>query len=1216
MKKIKKFLRTNLTLLLSATMLSGIVAPVGARAEEADEAAGPVLVYDFNSETGVQNQGTIVNSGSEGDRLNGTVVNEGATLADDGNGGMALSMPGGDAATTPYVTIPGGVIKDGQKDLTVSFRVNWNGERSYTWVFGLGVSDSRYLFAGPGDSANDSVTHGSYTEIRNGGKNNKVRVTSGIKQESNQWREITVVLKGGESLSYYMDGKLINSLNTTFQASDVMGTEEVSGFLGKSFYSDPNFGGLIDNFKVWDRALASEEICGEPQEPEKPEEPDQNTDLAVVSDTYVIPSVLKNGDALPGAPEGVSVAYENIQGFQISDGIVYSGADTAVTGSVDAVLSAGEQSIRKSFKITVLPESAEQLLGYYRTATDANEGNDGSSANSLHLALKGNGDTGWNILNKNYGILFVNFYSTRKDASKGLINPQIFVMKDGSYGIIGTRTTFAYNQATATPDDTGASSIFFATTADFKTYNQAKNDNVINVGETNGVNDPYAVYDSANEVYVVGWTDNSGTEKYTTFADLNDTAAGHGEVREGSVTRLGQDPAEDAIPNYVKGYYIPVPSEIANGLKMAFGRVYNTGYEPFENVTVKQNTDSSEIELPGSVTLDYSDGSVGTLPVEWDLSDVDTSVPGEYTVSGQVKQADYNPKAEGQDYTVPYAEDRADPDLFKFEWTHKVDGELVTETKYLFIATNDTDGECRIPGNPVYPYLGIRMGDTIEEMADVAGDADKTINETGINKQEHVLLEAGDKIQMGDSGEELEMTGSFWAPELHRIGGKLSILFGPGIGTNGTEQRSSIMQLKKDEEGYDLDPTVRENWEEPQIITYADGTTWTGAACDMTYFADKNGQSYYVWSGFSIAKFDENTPWKLSASSNKDRENYGVLLEKNYAWEAGGAYEGQYVVEHNGKYYITYSARRVDGRYTLGYLSADVNADLLNPDSWTKTQTPVLFSSQIENEWQSGPGHAAFAEGPDGELLFVYHTYSHVTRADGFRGGKYGNGTGDAVKKTNGRDAYIRRVHWGANDRMILDMTLGEELAENSRQVRVTVNVEADTVVDPEVTKEALLAQIKEAQELKKEDYTEESWTAFEQVLQDAIVIAEKEDASQEEVDQKTEELKMAMDNLKKAEPKDNEKPEDNNKNPEKPDDKNSGTDAGDKNDNGSGNKNNNTVNNNINNNNSSNQKNGNQKSNTVATGDQAPVLPMAATAVGTLVVIFILLRRKHFGKR
>lgn len=109
--------------------------------------------------------------------------------------------------------------------------------------------------------------------------------------------------------------------------------------------------------------------------------------------------------------------------------------------------------------------------------------------------------------------------------------------------------------------------------------------------------------------------------------------------------------------------------------------------------------------------------------------------------------------------------------------------------------------------------------------ADVAGNSAKTIDQTGINEQEHVLCEAGDMIQWGDSGEKQEMTGSFWAPELHRIGGRLSILFAPGIAEGGGEQRSSIMQLKKDADGYDLDPTKRENWEEPRIITFADGKT-------------------------------------------------------------------------------------------------------------------------------------------------------------------------------------------------------------------------------------------------------------------------------------------------------------------------------------------------------------------------------------------------------
>lgn len=785
-------------------------------------------------------------------------------------------------------------------------------------------------------------------------------------------------------------------------------------------------------------------------------------ELRVPADAYVIPPLLRSGDALPAAPAGVSVAVD-AQGATVSDGVVTSDATTPVTATLTATLKgdgpdgADGGAVSKTFTVTVLPASARKLLGYQRTPYDGADGplkgNDGSSAYSLHLALDGaDGGAGepaaWTPLNKNYGIMFSRTYSARKDTGTGLIDPNVFVRKDGSYGVIATRTGFQYNQATGTPDASARTSVLIATTKDFQTFEQEKNDNTVNVGETNGVNDPYAVYDSAEDRYVVGWTDDDGVRKYTTFAELDGPDSVHGDVVEGEVPRSGAVATANGIEDYVPGYAVPIGDDLADALTKRFGRVTNTGHREFDDVTVARHSDIAKADLPKQVTLDYSDGSTGALPVSWDTSTVDTGKPGVYTINGTVRQTNYDPKATGKDYTVPFAEDRADPDLYKFAWRHKVDGREVTETKYLFTATNDTNGDCRLLPDGKGNYLAIRSGDSIEALADTAGDPERTLDgATGGNKLESVLLKPGERIELGDSGRTYEMEGSFWAPEIHRIGGRLSILFAVNSLANGAEDtntQSAIMQLRQDADGYDLDPTVAANWDTPRIITYADGRTWMGSFCDMTFLKNHAGKAYYMWAGFAISPIDESTPWKIKAASNRNDPNLVELPGKDYAWEAGGAYEGQYAIEHDGRYYVTYSARRVDGRYTLGYQSAAVNADLMDPASWSKPMTPTLFSSLVDGEWQSGPGHAAFAEGPDGELLFVYHTYSHVTRADGFNGGGKGDGTGDAVKKTNGRDAYIRRVHWGANDRLILDMTPSEELADANKTVTMNVIVEAD----------------------------------------------------------------------------------------------------------------------------------------------------------------------------
>ncbi len=49
----------------------------------------------------------------------------------------------------------------------------------------------------------------------------------------------------------------------------MFGTNNIAGYLGKSFYNDPYFGGQIDNFKVWNRAVTAADLFN----PDKGDEP-------------------------------------------------------------------------------------------------------------------------------------------------------------------------------------------------------------------------------------------------------------------------------------------------------------------------------------------------------------------------------------------------------------------------------------------------------------------------------------------------------------------------------------------------------------------------------------------------------------------------------------------------------------------------------------------------------------------------------------------------------------------------------------------------------------------------------------------------------------------------------------------------------------------------------------------------------------------------------
>jgi hypothetical protein len=70
--------------------------------------------------------------------------------------------------------------------------------------------------------------------------------------------------------------------------------------------------------------------------------------------------------------------------------------------------------------------------------------------------------------------------------------------------------------------------------------------------------------------------------------------------------------------------------------------------------------------------------------------------------------------------------------------------------------------------------------------------------------------------------------------------------------------------------------------------------------------------------------------------------------------------------------FLTYSASATDANYCLGMLTADENADLLDPAAWRKAEEPVLKSSAANSQY--GPGHNAFTTTPDGKTdILVYH---------------------------------------------------------------------------------------------------------------------------------------------------------------------------------------------------------------------------------------------------
>ena len=72
-----------------------------------------------------------------------------------------------------------------------------------------------------------------------------------------------------------------------------------------------------------------------------------------------------------------------------------------------------------------------------------------------------------------------------------------------------------------------------------------------------------------------------------------------------------------------------------------------------------------------------------------------------------------------------------------------------------------------------------------------------------------------------------------------------------------------------------------------------------------------------------------------------------MITNPELPWERIGynVNEGPAVLKHGGKIFVTYSASATDHNYCVGLLWADENADLLDINSWHKSQEPVFFTN-------------------------------------------------------------------------------------------------------------------------------------------------------------------------------------------------------------------------------------------------------------------------------
>lgn len=252
-------------------------------------------------------------------------------------------------------------------------------------------------------------------------------------------------------------------------------------------------------------------------------------------------------------------------------------------------------------------------------------------------------------------------------------------------------------------------------------------------------------------------------------------------------------------------------------------------------------------------------------------------------------------------------------------------------------------------------------------------------------------IATAEEVTVWEKRESGPMSENIWAPEIHRFNDTWYIYFAAGEKGVGGSIRMYVLANES------ADPMQGE-WKELGLVR----TARDSFSLDATVFEHK-GQRYLVWaqrdpegtmnSALYIATLDSPT---------QVGELEVEITRPTLDWEIQGykVNEGAAVIIRNGKIFISYSASATDHRYAVGLVWADVDANLLDNNSWQKSHTPIFFTNEKLKRF--GPGHNSFTLADDGKTdVLVYHARDYMALQ------------GSPLSDPN-RHTYVRPLEWTA----------------------------------------------------------------------------------------------------------------------------------------------------------------------------------------------------------
>lgn len=306
-------------------------------------------------------------------------------------------------------------------------------------------------------------------------------------------------------------------------------------------------------------------------------------------------------------------------------------------------------------------------------------------------------------------------------------------------------------------------------------------------------------------------------------------------------------------------------------------------------------------------------------------------------------------------YNQPWILQRADPYILRH-----------TDGSYYFTASV-----------PEYDKIILRRADTLAGIADAP------------------------EVEIWHKHESGIMSCHVWAPELHYMQGAWYIYYAAGDKDDVWNIRPYVLECREE------DPLTGK-WEEKGKMRCApeDEFSFRAFSLDATVFENK-GRYYYIWAEkVGVGKQISNLYIGELESPYQLKTVQVLLTTPDYDWERVGFWvnEGPAVIKRNGRIFVTFSASETGIAYCMGMLTADENADLLDPRSWSKDRYPVLKSDEERGIY--GPGHNTFTVDEQGNDIVVYHARTEKEIV------------GDPLYNPN-RHTMLMRLAWDAEGRPV-----------------------------------------------------------------------------------------------------------------------------------------------------------------------------------------------------